>query len=112
METKTKLEAWKVFLRGRIVQEKGDNDSALRAFDQALKLYPDNPFFLNAKSNALFAMNRSEEAFVARIQGGYVDLAKTYVGENDKPGPWIEGLEKLLEEGESLERMAPFAVIW
>jgi tetratricopeptide (TPR) repeat protein len=112
METRTKLEAWKIFLRGRIIQEKGDNDSALKAFDQALKLYPDNPFFLNAKSNALLTMNRSEEALVARVQGAYAELAKTYVGENDKPGPWIEGLEKLLAEGETLDRMAPVMVIW
>jgi tetratricopeptide (TPR) repeat protein len=97
----TKIEAWKIFLKGRIAQEKGNNEEALKAFDQALEHDPENPSFLNARSNALLALN-PEEALVARIQRGYELLAKTYVGENDRPAPWIEGLERLLNEAETV----------
>lgn len=115
MESQNKLEAWKVFLRGRVAQEKGSNEEALKAFEQALKYEPDNPSFLNAKSNALSALNRPEEALVSRLQRSYADLAKKYVGENDKPTAWVEGLQKLIEEAEAHEvagRVTISSVCW
>lgn len=115
MENQTKLEAWKIFLKGRIAQEKGNNEEALKAFEDALKYDPDNRSFLYAKSNALAALNRSEEALVSRIQKGYGELAKKYVGENDKPSAWIEGLQKLIAEIESQEiawKVTIGTVVW
>lgn len=110
----SKLEAWKIFLKGRIEQEKGDNKEALEAFEQVLRVDPDNPSFLNAKSTALAALKRPEEAAITKIKSGYRELAKKYVGENDKPEPWIEGLQKLLEIAESvgLPEEKPTMVVW
>jgi tetratricopeptide (TPR) repeat protein len=98
MEKQTQLEAWKFFLKGRLAQEKGNNDEALKAFEDALKHDPSNHSFLNAKAIALNALNRPMEALATGIQNSYEELAKKYVGVNDKPELWIEGLQKLISD--------------
>ena len=114
MHTRNELEAWKVFLKGRIAQEQGKNEESVRAFDKALALIPGNRHFLNAKSIALAALNRPEEAMAARIAAGYSELSQKCSGNNDKPDPWVKGLEELLEEAESVETdtAAEPPVVW
>lgn len=104
MDEKTELEAWKTFLKGRIAQEEGKNETALDLFESALKIDPDNTSFLKARSNAEAQLNMTGEAIVDRIRSEYSELAKKYVGESDKLGPWIEGLKELQKKAETLDQ--------
>jgi tetratricopeptide (TPR) repeat protein len=42
------LEAWNKFIRGRIAQEQGREEDALREFEQALEIDPDDQCFRDA----------------------------------------------------------------
>jgi len=95
MENEKIIKAWKIFLKGRINQEKGSDEEALKSIEKALKIYPDNPHFLNAKANALNNLKNHQEALIAKIDAGYKKLAQSLVGDNDQPRPWINGLEKI-----------------
>jgi len=113
MAATTELIAWKGFLRGRIAQERGDNKEALECFESALEVDPRNSFFLNAKSAALRALDRPDDAAVARVTTRYGELAKDLVGGKDKPGPWIKGLEEILDEVKRLEEdVESVTVVW
>ena len=107
------LAAWKSYLRGRIAQEQGQDDQALRAFEQALLIDPNNVSFLNSKSIALQRLNRRDDAVAAQIEKSYRALASELGGDNDKPEAWIAGLNSVLEELQDLEN-APVAglVVW
>jgi hypothetical protein len=98
-----KLEAWRIFLRGRMAQEEGKIAEGSSLIEDALRIDPDNPFFLKARSNALAQLNKSEESAVSRVESRYAELARKYVGKNDKPGPWIEGLKKVERDTEVTE---------
>lgn len=100
MNSQTELDAWKIFLAGRIAQEQGNEEDALASFERALQIEPDNPHFLNSKSIALTNLKRDGEALATHIAKGYAVLANTYIGENDKPEPWVKGLQNLLREAE------------
>lgn len=98
MANQSKLEAWKIFLQGRIAQERGDEEKALKAFDQAIHADPNNSFFLRSKSIALARL--SEPSETSHIASAYAELALKHSGERDKPELWIKGLETLLGEAE------------
>jgi len=105
MKNQTNGEAWKIFLKGRIQQEKGENEEALKHFDQALKFEPDNEYFLNAKCIALASLNRHQEVPIAvYMRKGYSELAKTFIGKLDTPDFWIAGLTQLMQKAEALEK--------
>lgn len=95
MAIEREIDAWKLFLKGRILQEKGDNKEALNAIDKALSLDPDNTSFLNAKAVALRDLGKGEEASVAQAKSQYRELAQRLVGDRDKPKEWIKGLEDI-----------------
>ena len=65
------MEAWKKFIRGRIAQEQGREEEALRGFEQALEIDPDNNYFREAsevaKRNLVLELrSRSDEDHLAR----------------------------------------------
>jgi hypothetical protein len=103
VETKVQVEAWKTFLKGRIMQEEGQNDAAQSLFDDALKSDPDNTFFLKARSIAFAHLNMPEEAIVDHLRSEYAKLAKQCVGENDKPDLWVKGLQDLQKKAASID---------
>ncbi len=108
MNNNKDLEAWKMFLKGRILQEQGNEKDALKYIDEALSLDPKNSHFLNAKAFALSKIQRSDEAVVSIVQSEYSKLSTKYVDKNDKPEQWIEGLQKISSiisdfEGKSIE---------
>ncbi|MDD5190347.1 MAG: tetratricopeptide repeat protein [Dehalococcoidales bacterium] len=99
-----RLEAWKTFLRGRIEQEKGNHEGALKAFDTALKIDPANPAFLTARGNALAKLGKPEEAMVSQLVASYSKLAVKLTGKNDKADTWVAGLEQMLKKAETLDK--------
>ncbi len=107
MANESKLEAWKTFLQGRIAQERGDEEKALKAFDQAIHADPNNSYFLRSKSIALSRLHRVEPSEASGIASAYAELAQKHSGDHDKPEPWIKGLETLL--GETDKGLAPVA---
>jgi Flp pilus assembly protein TadD len=112
MDEMNALQAWKMFLKGRIAQEQGRNQEAIEAFDIALTYDPDNRHFLNAKSIAYGALDRPDQATATQVAAGYAELAKSCSGEADKPEPWIRGLETLLRDAENAEKTGAAAVVW
>jgi Flp pilus assembly protein TadD len=104
MPNENEIKVWKTFLEGRVQQEKGNDEYALKAFDEALRARPDNQHFINSKAIALQRLDRGGEDKVALVQQWYEQLATTLVGENDKPEDWIAGLTAILSD---LEGAAP-----
>ena len=98
------LDTWRTFLNARIAQEQGKDEEALPAFEKVLQADSTNPQFINSKTIALRRLNRNDEAFVNHMKARYAELAKTYVGEHDRPKPWIEGLTAILDEIRNYER--------
>jgi hypothetical protein len=98
------LEAWNKFIRGRIAQEKGPEEGALREFEQAID--SNNRCFRDASKVAhdLSYRNLSsvEEHLLVRVQQGYERLAETVASQQDEP---MEGLKRILAE---LEGRTPF----
>ena len=111
MNDSAELHAWKIFLKGRIAQEQGKEQEALEAFDEALRTDPKNPYFLNSKTIALRNLKRPDDALLAQVRKAYGELATRHTGENDKPGPWIEGLRSLLGEVESQKKADESALV-
>ncbi len=114
MSKTNELDGWKNFLKGRILQEQGNNEKALEYIDKALAINPNNAHYLNAKVFALQSLGRSDNAMAASIASKYEALAKKYVGKADKPGPWIEGLEEISANIDDFEEKAEEAikVVW
>jgi len=102
----TKLDAWKIFLEGRIDQEKGELGAAINAFDRALLIDPINPSFMKAKAAAVTVANHLEAAIVAELAKEYERLALTYVEQDDKPDLWIKELNKLISRIEKGQKQA------
>jgi len=111
MKADPSLEAWKVFLRGRIAQEQGKDEEALKLLDAALKIEPENRHFLAARAAVLGHMGRDREAVTTSIAARYGDLARGLSGEKDQPGPWLQGLEKLLRDADEMKAPTRF-VSW
>jgi len=57
-----KNEAWKIFLHGRIYQEKEDFNNALSSFNQVLNLYPEHNYAKVTKGCVLARLNRMDES--------------------------------------------------
>jgi len=114
MATQKELEAWKVFLQGRILQEQGNNDEALSCFEKALAADPQNASFLNAKAVALRAVGKDAAAAVTRIESQYRELARTLVGDKDKPEDWIKALESVAAEADraAIAPAEAVTVVW
>jgi tetratricopeptide (TPR) repeat protein len=110
MTARNELEAWKVFLKGRILQEQGNNQEALGFYEKALAIDPNNASFLNAKAAALRAMGKGVEGTIARVKSQYRQLADTLVADKDKPEDWIRGLESISGEVDRVESVAPEAI--
>lgn len=93
------LEAWKKFIRGRIAQEQGREEDALREFEQALQIDPDNECFREASKVAQQDLRQnlspSEEHRLVRVQHGYQQLSQTLTSQNDDR---VEGLKRILAE--------------
>jgi hypothetical protein len=98
------LEAWNKFIRGRIAQEQGCEEDALKEFEQAID--PNNRCFRDASKVAHDSSYRNlssvEEHLFVRVQQGYERLAETASGRQDEP---MEGLKRILAE---LEGRTPF----
>ncbi len=105
------IDIWKEFLAGRIEQEKGNHEEALKYFESVLKADPNNPSFLRAKANALKGLKKPKEALMADVVAEYRELAQTHIGEMDKPDLWIRGLEGILAKIESFEKDTATAML-
>ena len=114
MSKSKELEGWKIFLKGRINQEQGNNEKALDYFEKARAIDPNNTHYLNAKVFALQNLDRIDDAMIASIQSKYGTLADTYIGKADKPEPWIKGLEEIVVNIEDFEEKAAAAIkmVW
>lgn len=99
------LDAWKTFLRGRISEEQGDHEAALRAYDTALEREPGNEAFQRARANALSALGKSDDVVATRIAKQYEYLAAQLTGPDDEPEAWIQSLERLLRTADSAEAL-------
>lgn len=117
----TYLNAWKIFLNGRIAQENNQFTEAINLFDQALAIDAGNESFLRAKVIAITSLtnlNRSQTFQVEEIRKRYEELGKKLSGENDDPETWISELSKLLERiekstsVEKLDATHAMAVVW
>jgi uncharacterized protein YukE len=99
------LEAWNKFIRGRIAQEQGREEAALREFEQEID--PNNRCFRGASKVAHGVSYRNlssvEEHLLVRVQQSYERLAETVDSQlDDEP---MEGLKRILAE---LEGRTPF----
>lgn len=103
MDIQKELEAWKLFLKGRILQEEGKDSEALKLIEEALKIESNNPQFLNAKAFLLKSMKRNDEALLNVIKSKYSDLASRITDKNDKPDHWVPGLTGLVKDIESFK---------
>jgi tetratricopeptide (TPR) repeat protein len=110
------LGAWKTFLKGRIAEEKGEKDEALRAYDEALAIDPGNGAFQRARANVRSALGEPDDAVAVRIAHQYEHLAAQLTGPDDDPESWVNSLEHLLqvaERGDALESAGQARmVIW
>ena len=111
MKADPSLEAWRLFLRGRIAQEQGKNEEALNLLDAALKVEPENRHFLTARAAALGQMGRDSAALTTSVATRYGELARTLSGEKDQPGPWLQGLQTLLKDIEEMKAPTRF-IAW
>jgi hypothetical protein len=91
---------WKTFLEARIAQENGDDQAALRVFEDLLKIYPDNDHLQSSRAFALERLGRGEEALADRIAVKYADLGRSLIGPADRPEVWTRELTSLLEAAE------------
>jgi predicted Zn-dependent protease len=108
-----RLEAWKTFLRGRIAEERGDPETALEAYDEALAADPGNEAFQRSRANALSGLGRPDDGVAARIASQYQTLAEQLVGPDDEPDAWIQSLERLLSTAEQAkERRPQVMMVW
>jgi hypothetical protein len=96
------LEAWNKFIRGRIAQEPGREEDALREFEQAID--PNNRCFRDARKIAHESSYPSsvEEHLLVLVQQGYERLAEIVSSRQDEP---MEGLKRILAE---LKGCTPF----
>lgn len=111
----TNLEAWRIFLKGRIAQENGRADEALELIEQAVSLEPSNSYFLGAKAFALSSLNRKEDALVSKISRDYSELAAKYSGDLDTPENWLNGLKNIANSVEDYSRdgiKSKISVVW
>ena len=103
MNPQKELEAWKIFLKGRILQEEGKDNEALKYFEEASKIEPNNSQFLNAKAFALQNLKRTDEALLNIVKSQYSKLATKLVEKNDKPEQWLEGLNEIVNNIEKIK---------
>jgi tetratricopeptide (TPR) repeat protein len=93
------MEAWKKFIRGRFAQEQGREEDALREFEQALEIDPENQCFRDATKVAQRNLHRNlnplEEHLLVHVQQGYEELAQTLTSQKDER---VEGLKQVLAE--------------
>jgi hypothetical protein len=98
------VEAWNKFIRGRIAQEQGREEDALREFEQAID--HNNRCFRDARKVARESSYRNlssvEEHLLVRVQQGYERLAEIVSSRQDESN---EGLKRILAE---LEGRTPF----
>jgi tetratricopeptide (TPR) repeat protein len=82
------MEARKKFIRGRFAQEQGREEDALREFEQALEIDPDNQCFRDATKVAQRNLHRNlsplEEHLLVHVQQGYEELAQTLASQKDE----------------------------
>jgi tetratricopeptide (TPR) repeat protein len=117
----TQLNAWKLFLRGRIHQEKNQLGEAIQLFDEALTVDPDNTSFMRAKFIAfstLTGLNTSQKNQIDEIRTRYEELGKKLSGNNDVADVWIKELSNLISNIEEVEKspklsaVAAVSVVW
>lgn len=94
---------WKVFLKARIAQEKGDDKSALKTFEGLLEKYPLNQHLRSSRAFALERLDRGVEALADRISAKYADIGRQLTGDSDKPEAWNAELSEILENVERTE---------
>ena len=92
------MEAWKKFIRGRIAQEQGREEEALRGFEQAIEIDPNNKYFREAsevaKRNLSRNLSRSDEDHLLHVQACYEQIARTITSQNER----VEGFKEMLAE--------------
>lgn len=100
------FETWKLFIKARIDQERGEHDVALANLRKALKRDPDNPFFLHAEAQSLRALGKValvDEHSTDLVARKYAESARKNMGQQDRPEIWIAELRSLLQEIEMAE---------
>ena len=92
------MEAWKKFIRGRIAQEQGREEEALRGFEQAIEIDPNNKYLREAsevaKRNLSRNLSRSDEDHLLHVQACYEQIAQTITSQNER----LEGFKEMLAE--------------
>lgn len=94
---------WKAFLNARIIQEKGDDEKALKTFEGLLEKYPHNQHLKSSRAFALERLNRGVEALADRISAKYAEIGRQLTGDADKPEAWNAELSEILENVERAE---------
>ena len=123
-----KLDAWKIFLKARILQEEGSAQNnkdkisqALSQIEAALKMDPGNSSFENARKVAKKQLNQPdgdfthEDQLLTYIESEYRDAAQKYIGQRDKPKLWINELTKLEREANNSDtavELATLPMVW
>jgi hypothetical protein len=117
----TQLNAWKIFLRGRIHQEKHQFEEALSLFDEALKIDPNNPSFIKARfiaTTSVLNLNMAQKIQIDEITKEYEALGKSLTGDHDIPEVWVKELSSLLnkidevENAPRLKSIAGVSIAW
>ncbi len=94
---------WKSFLSARLAQEQGEDEKALRTFEELLRAHPNDPHVRSSHAFALERLGRGKEAVADRIAARYSQLAGTLSGANDKPENWSAALSSILSDIEQAE---------
>jgi Flp pilus assembly protein TadD len=110
------LTEWKTYLNARIAQEQGDDEKALRAFQELLRAHPDDAHLRSSESFAMERLGRGKESAANRIAVKYSQLATKLSGANDKPDAWTSGLSSIIQEIEQTDArggiVSPVLMVW
>lgn len=92
------MEDWKEFLKARLEQESGKNESEVNdVFERLAQSYPDNPHVQASLAFALERQGKTEESITQRVGAKYSSLARSLSGNNDSPELWSKELQELLD---------------
>lgn len=109
------LNEWKAFLTARIAQEQGDDEKALKTFEELLRIHPDNVHLQSSVSFALERLGRGKEAAGTRIAAKYAQLASSLSGGNDQPDAWNAALSSVVADIDHAElrgSVSPVLMVW
>ena len=101
------VDAHRALVRGRVAQNRGQNAEALRQYDEATRLWPDNPYALYHAGRAALALGEIDAALErfrssTRVSLGATDAAHQAARILSAEGSWTAAHETLGQAGNDL----------